>query len=123
TDFGIAAVDSDHQDGASTGVIMGTPGYLAPERARGEQPTAASDYWSLGATLWTAVEGRPPFAGSDAVATMRRVVSEDPPACGVCDPRLASMLQSLMARDPGARPPAGEIRRRLRPLLAAPPEE
>src|SRR3954454_4911652 len=123
TDFGIAAVDSDDHDVSSTGLIMGTPGYLAPERARGDQPTAASDYWSLGATLWTAVEGRPPYAGSDAVTTMRRVVSEAAPVCGMCDSRLASVLELLMARDPARRPSPGEIRRGMRPLLAAPPED
>src|SRR3954453_4941048 len=123
TDFGIAAVDSDDHDVSATGLIMGTPGYLAPERARGEQPTAASDYWSLGATLWTAVEGRPPDAGTDAGTTMRRVVSEDAPVCTTCDPRLASVLQTLMARDAARRPSPGEIRRVLRPLLAVPTED
>src|SRR4051794_13496089 len=58
SDFGIATVDSDPEDG--TGVMVGSPLYLAPERAAGAEPTAAADLWSLGATLWTAVQGVPP---------------------------------------------------------------
>src|SRR3954469_10837686 len=110
---GSAAVDRDDQGGPATGLIMGTPGYLAPERARGEQPTSASDYWSLGATLWTAAEGRPPFAERNAFATMTRVVSEDAPSCSRCDRELADLLASVMAREPSARPEPGEVRRRL----------
>jgi serine/threonine protein kinase len=62
TDFGIASVPG--QDGlTATGLLVGSPGYMAPERARGGEAGPASDLWSLGATLFTAVEGRPPRRG------------------------------------------------------------
>jgi hypothetical protein len=118
TDFGIAAVDDDASDATATGLVMGSPSYLAPERARGEQATAASDFWSLGATLWTAAEGRPPFRGGNAFQTMLKIVSEEPPPCSRCDAALAETLLALMSRDPAARPAAEEVRRRLAPLAA-----
>src|ERR671932_1792782 len=59
-DFGVASVD-DEAAVTSTGLVVGSPAYLAPERARGAAPTPAADLWSLGATLFAAVEGRPPF--------------------------------------------------------------
>jgi len=119
TDFGIAAIDDDDADTTATGLIMGSPGYVAPERARGHKPTAAADFWSLGATLWTAAEARPPYRGTNSFETMLRVVSEDPPACETCDPRLVEVLQGLMARDPSVRPSPEEIRRQLESVVAA----
>jgi eukaryotic-like serine/threonine-protein kinase len=118
TDFGIAAVDDDAGDATATGLVMGSPSYLAPERARGEAATPASDFWSLGATLWTAAEGRPPYRAGNAFQTMLKIVSEEPPACTQCDAALAGTLLALLARDPAARPAAEEVRRRLAPLAA-----
>ena len=113
TDFGIATVDSDPTDVTTSGQLVGSPAYMAPERARGEKPTAASDLWSLGATLWTAAEGQPPYDEGSAFATMTKVVSEDPPACVRCDGPLGGVLTALMAREPSARPTIDEARRRL----------
>src|ERR671921_437425 len=68
TDFGIATSTGDSSL-TSTGLLLGSPAYIAPERARGGSPEPASDLWSLGATLFTAVEGRPPFAGDEPILT------------------------------------------------------
>ena len=113
TDFGIATVDSDPADVTTSGQLVGSPAYMAPERARGEQPTPASDLWSLGATLWTAAEGRPPYAEGNAFATMTKVCTEDPPDCVRCVGPLGELVGDLMARDPAARPSLEEARRRL----------
>src|SRR4051794_31495753 len=113
TDFGIATVDSDPTDVTTSGQLVGSPAYMAPERARGEKPTAASDLWSLGATLWTAAEGQPPYDEGSAFATMTKVVSEDPPACARCDGPLGGVLTALMSREPAARPTIADARRQL----------
>ena len=80
TDFGVATAVGDPTLTA-TGLLIGSPSYLSPERARGEAGDAASDLWSLGATLYTAVEGRPPFDRDGALATITAAITEphDPP--------------------------------------------
>src|SRR5947209_5210820 len=113
TDFGIATVDSDPTDVTTSGQLVGSPAYMAPERARGEKPTAASDLWSLGATLWTAAEGQPPYDEGSAFATMTKVVTEDPPACVRCEGPLGGVLAELMSREPSARPTIPQARQRL----------
>src|SRR5690606_15834300 len=82
TDFGISHVLGDARL-TSTGMLTGTPAYLAPEVARGEPSSPASDVFSLGATLYAAVEGSPPFGTDDnPIALLHRVASEPvtPPA-------------------------------------------
>jgi hypothetical protein len=117
TDFGIAtSIDGESGDTTSSGVIVGSPAYMAPERARGEPPSPASDLWSLGATLWTAAEGRAPFDGPTAIATMTSVATEPPPVCQRCDGALGSLLQRMMARDPNDRPTLDDVRRELSAL-------
>ena len=108
TDFGIATVDDD--GATATGVSVGTPAYLAPERAMGEPATPASDFWSLGATLWTAAEGRPPYAGESPGEVIAAITAGDPPPCQVCSGPLADILTRLMARDPADRPDAATVR-------------
>src|SRR5881409_2171183 len=76
TDFGIASTAGDPSI-TSTGLLLGSPAYIAPERARGGTPEPPSDLWSLGATLFTAVEGRPPFDRPDPVATLTAVVTDE----------------------------------------------
>src|SRR6266516_2479058 len=79
TDFGIAVVDGDPAL-TQTGMVMGTPGFCAPERIRGEPASPASDLWSLGATLYAAVEGRAPFDGHGSpMAVLASIVHSDPP--------------------------------------------
>jgi hypothetical protein len=119
TDFGIATVDGDGSE-TTTGVIVGSPAYVAPERVHGEPSTAASDLWSLGATLWTAAEGRPPYAGETAIAVMSSVAMNDAPTCNRCIGPLADLLQQMMDRDPARRPDAGAVRQALVGIAAAP---
>ncbi|GAA3408458.1 serine/threonine-protein kinase [Streptosporangium vulgare] len=84
--------------------VIGTPGFVAPERLAGESGGPASDLWSLGATLFTALEGVPPYEGSPA-DVIRATLTRDPRPPRVAGP-LASLLRWLMAREPEARPDA-----------------
>lgn len=111
TDFGIAHLDGDAST-TSTGLVMGSPQYLAPERAQGQAATPASDLWSLGATLFAAVEGRPPFEREGPLPTLAAIVNEDaPPATRGGD--MAPVLAALLSRDPAERPDAATTRELL----------
>jgi tRNA A-37 threonylcarbamoyl transferase component Bud32 len=101
TDFGIARAD-DSPTITSTGVLVGSPSYIAPERARGERGGPASDLWSLGATLYAAVEGRPPYDRPGALATLTAVVTEDPDPPSRLGP-LWPVIKGLLDRDPAQR--------------------
>ncbi|MFH8371508.1 serine/threonine-protein kinase [Streptomyces sp. NPDC018031] len=95
TDFGIAALDGDATLTA-TGILMGTPAFMAPEQVRGLPATAASDLWALGATLYAAVEGRPPFDATAPSAVLVAVATEEPaPArhAGGLGPALDGLLR------------------------------
>ena len=76
-DFGIARTQ-DSPALTTSGMIVGSPSYIAPERARGERGGPESDLWSLGATLYALVEGRPAYDRAGALATLMAVVNEDP---------------------------------------------
>jgi serine/threonine protein kinase len=119
TDFGIATVGGDPGDTA-TGVIVGSPSYVAPERAQGAPPSPASDLWSLGATLWTAAEGRAPYCGATAFVVLSSVANDDPPPCTHCGDSLRSLLTAMMSRSPESRPTAREIRAELDRIAQAP---
>ncbi len=111
TDFGIASTTGDASI-TSTGLLLGSPAYISPERARGRRPAPPSDMWSLGATLFTAVEGRPPFDKGDPVATLTSVVVDEPAPCVFAGP-LRDVLDRLLSKDPAARPDAVETRAML----------
>jgi len=111
TDFGIATVEGDPSL-TQTGMVMGSPGFLAPERIRGGVATAASDLWSFGATLYAAVEGLGPYdRRGGAMTTMAAVVTEDPepPRAGPLTP----LIGALLSRDPAVRPTAAAAARML----------
>ncbi|WP_369383525.1 serine/threonine-protein kinase [Streptomyces sp. cg36] len=109
TDFGIAAIEGDSTI-TRTGELVGSIDYLAPERVRGGQPGPASDLWSLGATLYTAVEGESPFRRSSPISTMQAVVNEEPrPAANAG--ALAPVITALLRKDPDERPSAEEAER------------
>lgn len=118
TDFGIATVDTEPET-TSSSVLVGSPAYISPERAQGAEPTPASDVWSLGATLWTVAEGRPPFDGPTSLATMNAVVSSPTPDCLRCAGPLAAVIEQMLDKDPARRPSYAEIRTALEASLDA----
>jgi tRNA A-37 threonylcarbamoyl transferase component Bud32 len=101
TDFGIAQVEGDTTL-TQTGLVMGSPAYIPPERAQGERAVPASDLWALGATLYAAVEGRPPYDREDAVAALAAALTEPVPPARGAGP-LRPVLDGLLARDPARR--------------------
>jgi eukaryotic-like serine/threonine-protein kinase len=112
TDFGIAVVDGDPAL-TQTGMVMGTPGFCAPERIRGEPASPASDLWSFGATLYAAVEGRAPFDGHGSpMAVLASIVHSDPPPARSAGP-LAAVIGALLCKDPAQRPDAACASRML----------
>ncbi|MER5896783.1 protein kinase [Streptomyces sp. NPDC001876] len=111
TDFGIAAIEGDSTI-TRTGELVGSIDYLAPERVRGGDPGPASDLWSLGATLYTAVEGRSPFRRTSPISTMQAVVTEEPPP-PERGGALAPVITALLRKDPAERPTAAETERML----------
>jgi eukaryotic-like serine/threonine-protein kinase len=119
TDFGIATSTEDSSI-TSTGLLLGSPAYIAPERARGGAPGPASDLWSLGATLFTAVEGRPPFEGSEPLLTVTAVVTGDHAPFVAAGP-LAPVLEGLLEKDPQRRLDAAQARAALEGVLASAP--
>ncbi|MEU6662172.1 serine/threonine-protein kinase [Streptomyces sp. NPDC046821] len=106
TDFGIAQVEGDSTI-TRTGEIVGSVDYLAPERVSGAAPGPASDLWALGATLYTAVEGKSPFRRTSPISTMQAVVEEEPGDLTSADV-LEPVIQALLRKDPAARPSADE---------------
>ncbi|MBC6456632.1 serine/threonine-protein kinase [Actinomadura sp. HBU206391] len=112
TDFGIAAIAGDPAL-TRTGTLLGTPGFVAPERLRDMPYGPASDLWSLGATLYTAAEGRAPFARDAPLAALGAVLAEDPPEPRRSGP-LAPVLEHLLAKDPAVRITAEQARAALR---------
>ncbi len=118
TDFGVARSAGDVPL-TSTGLLIGSPSYIAPERARGQRPGPASDLWSLGATLYAAVEGRPPFDEGEPLHTMTAIVS-DPPAPFRLAGRLEPVLAGLLEKDPDKRWDVDRARVGFRAALAGP---
>jgi hypothetical protein len=118
TDFGIATTTGDSSI-TSTGLLLGSPAYIAPERARGEAPGPPADLWSLGATLFTAVEGRPPFEGDQPLTTVTAVVTGTHAPFSAAGP-LEPVLAGLLEKDPAARLDAAGARRLLVPLAGQP---
>ncbi|HSK54044.1 MAG TPA: protein kinase [Jiangellales bacterium] len=117
-DFGIATLEGDPAL-TSTGMLVGSPSYMAPERARGQGPLPASDLWSLGATLFTAVQGRAPFERGSQLATLAAVVGEETPPAPAAGP-LEPVLHALLAKDPGDRPEPDRLREMLEAVLRSP---
>jgi hypothetical protein len=105
TDFGIAQFEGDPRL-TQTGMVMGSPGFTAPERIRGGMATPASDLWSLGATIYAAVAGRGPYEQRGGpITTMTAIINEDAPmapSAGALGPVIAALLR----REPIARPTA-----------------
>ncbi|MDN5860870.1 MAG: serine/threonine protein kinase, partial [Pseudonocardia sp.] len=119
TDFGIARNVADAPM-TSAGLVLGSPAYISPEVAAGQPVTPAADLWGLGATLFAAVEGRPPYdVHGDPVSTITEVVDGEVPRPRGSGP-LQDVIAALMVKDPDARLPLEQVRLRLRPLLDDP---
>ncbi len=119
TDFGIARNVADAPM-TTAGLVLGSPAYIAPEVAAGQPVTPAADLWGLGATLFAAVEGRPPYdVRGDPVSTITEVVDGEVPRPSAGGP-VADVIAALMVKEPAKRMSLGEVRRRLRPLIGDP---
>ncbi|MEU6912991.1 serine/threonine-protein kinase [Streptomyces olindensis] len=117
-DFGIARATDGTASLTSTGVSIGSPGYMSPEQILGHGVTGAADVFSLGAVLAYAATGAPPFPGDSSAALLYKVVHEEP-ELGLLDGELRSLTAACLAKDPGARPAPAELARRLAPEGAA----
>ncbi|MFE5819532.1 serine/threonine-protein kinase [Streptomyces sp. NPDC056479] len=117
-DFGIARAMDGTASLTSTGVSIGSPGYMSPEQIIGKGATGAADVFSLGAVLAYAARGEPPFSGDSSAALLYKVVHEEP-ELDALDGELRELVADCLAKDPGARPTPGEVARRLAPQGAA----
>ena len=114
-DFGIASVQGDPRLTA-TGLVVGSPAYMAPEQVEAEAVSPATDLWALGATLWFAVEGQPPFGGGE-FQTLNAIVSgrpRQPQRLGALTPVLARLL----VKEPAGRATPADLRPLLRQVAA-----
>ncbi|MEU3315175.1 serine/threonine-protein kinase [Streptomyces sp. NPDC006662] len=119
TDFGIAQVEGDPSI-TSTGMLVGAPSYISPERARGYKPGPPADMWSLGGLLYAAVEGVPPYDKGSALATLTAVMTEavDPPKNA--GPALTEVIYGLLVKDPALRLDEDRARSMLTAVINAP---
>jgi eukaryotic-like serine/threonine-protein kinase len=111
-DFGIAkSIDSPAL--TASGVLVGSPAYIAPERARGGSAGTAADLWGLGASLYAAVEGQAPFQRGSVLASLTAVVADEPDPPAHAGP-LEPVINGLLRKDPGARLGTDEAEQLLR---------
>ncbi len=118
-DFGLARPADDGERLTSTGVVMGTPAFMSPEHARGENVDERSDLFSLGGVLYRLVAGRLPFPGVSSMAVLTALAVDTPPKVRTLVPELspgfADVIDQLLEKDPAKRPAtADEVARRLR---------
>lgn len=121
-DFGIARAIDGTASLTSTGVSVGSPGYMAPEQILGRGASGAADVFSLGAVLAYAATGQPPFPGDSSAALLYRVVHEAPELGrpqGALRGELRALVEACLAKDPDARPAPAELSRSLAPEGAA----
>ncbi|RLP97218.1 serine/threonine-protein kinase, partial [Micromonospora sp. CV4] len=112
TDFGLATIPGD-PNVTRTGMVLGSPAYISPERAREGTAGPEADLWSLGATLYAAVEGKSPYARPSAIATLAALATEPMPPPKNAGP-LKPVLNGLLRKDPNERINAEVAERLLR---------
>ncbi|MEU7919211.1 serine/threonine-protein kinase [Micromonospora zamorensis] len=119
TDFGLATFDGGEGAMTGPGTVLGSPQFVAPERAREGVSDPRTDLWSLGATLYATVEGQSPYARSSAMATLSALATEPPDPMRRAGP-LRPVLIGLLQRDPWRRLTAAEAEPLLRQAAAEP---
>ncbi|MET9409473.1 serine/threonine-protein kinase [Streptomyces sp. NPDC002935] len=117
-DFGIARATDGTASLTSTGVSVGSPGYMSPEQILGKGVTGAADVFSLGAVLAYAATGEPPFPGDSSASLLYKVVHEEPRLDSL-EGELRELVAACLAKEPAARPTPGEVAVRLAPQGAA----
>ncbi len=118
TDFGLAIADGSTRV-TTSGLVLGSPAYMSPERAHGQRATLASDLWSLGATLYAAVEGRDAFDRNGALAVLTAIATDEPDRPVHAGP-LWPVISGLLRKDPAARPSADQVEQDLRGIAGDP---
>ncbi|WP_344495156.1 serine/threonine-protein kinase [Nonomuraea monospora] len=118
-DFGIATVEGDASL-TRTGMVTGSPSFLAPERVRAETAGPPSDLWSLGATLYACMVGRSPFERGDPMATLNALLTEEPDYRRI-PPAMHPVLKGLLKKEPQDRVDAEEADRLLAAIIATRP--
>ena len=109
TDFGLAKIkDAEH----GSEPLLGSPSYVAPERLHGADAGEAGDLWSLGATLYAAIEGRAPFQRSTTTGSLTALMAEPPDPARFPGP-LTPIIEELLAKDPAQRPTTADTQARL----------
>ncbi|GII95259.1 WD40 repeat domain-containing serine/threonine protein kinase [Sinosporangium siamense] len=119
TDFGIASMAGDATLTAS-GMLIGTPSFMAPEQARGREVSPAWDLWALGATLYAAAEGRAPYTGTDLVSVLSALLSDEPEPPVHAGP-LTPVLTGLLQKNPAERLGTEQALEALRAVVAGNP--
>ncbi|MEU7746061.1 serine/threonine-protein kinase [Nonomuraea sp. NPDC049158] len=117
TDFGIATAEGDASL-TQTGMVTGSPSFLAPERVRAAESGPASDLWSLGATLYATLVGRSPFERGDPMATLNALLSDEPDYRRI-PPIMHPVLQGLLRKEPHERVNAEQADALLAAIVAA----
>jgi hypothetical protein len=112
TDFGIARIMDAASRLTLSGTVLGTPHYMSPEQLEGRQVDAAADVWSLGATLYTALEGKPPFDGPTLTAVIAAILTREPAPAVQAGP-LTGLLNQMLLKDPARRPTAMAVAQAL----------
>jgi ABC-type phosphate transport system substrate-binding protein len=118
TDFGIARILDAATRLTTAGTVVGTPQYMAPEQLRDVEAGPAADMWALGATLYAAVEGQPPYDGTTLAAVITAIIERPVPPPSHAGP-LRDLLEHLLTKDPGLRPDARTVKGELTRLRAA----
>ncbi|MFJ8166399.1 serine/threonine-protein kinase [Streptomyces sp. NPDC096136] len=119
-DFGIARATDGTASLTSTGVSIGSPGYMSPEQILGKGVTGASDVFSLGAVLAFAATGRPPFSGDNSATLLYKVVHEPPELDALPEGELRGLIAACLAKAASERPSPEALAAALGGALGAP---